>query len=486
MEVPETRYAERPDGVSIAYQVYGEGPRHLIWVPGFISHLDLLWTDARFVAVLRRLGTLGRVILFDKPGTGLSDPITHVPSVEERRDDIATVLDHAGVERVVMMGFSEGASSSLLFAATWPERVESLVLYGAIVKGLPDDSELEIWGFSRAQAEERWRSIQDVVADWGKGGLIGLLCPSMDSPVERRFWALFERAAASPKMARALIEAVRGLDVTQILPTVKTPTLLVHCVDDYAPVENSRHMAEVMPDARLVELPGGDHAFWFGDAEPVLGEIEQFITGARGVAETDRVLATVLFTDLVGSTEQAAELGDARWRERLEAHDALVRRFVGQHRGRVVKAMGDGHLSVFDGPARAIRCAMALRDASELPLTAGVHTGECESIGDDVGGLAVHIGARVAAKAAPGEVLVSSTVKDLVVGSQLSFAERGEHELKGVPGRWRLHAVGPADAPPVAHERQLRPGDRVALRMARRTPQVSRAAVKLLRGRTSA
>jgi len=484
-DAPETRYVERPDGVAIAYQVIGEGPRDLVWVPGFISHLDLAWTEPHFVAMLRRLAAMGRVVLYDKPGTGLSDPISHVPTVEERRDDLRVVIDAVGCERPVLMGFSEGASSALLFAASWPERVESLILYGGIIKGRASGEELARFGFTQETYDLAWARVERAIGLWGKGEVSGLLNPSMDSPGERRFWALFERAAASPRMARALVEAVRGLDVTPILSTVATPALLVHNVGDFAPIANSRLMAKLMPNARLVELPGADHAFWFGDSEAVLGEIEQFLTGTRAVVETDRVLATVLFTDLVGSTEQAAELGDARWRERLEHHDSTVRRLVGAHRGRLVKSMGDGHLSVFDGPARAIRCALALRGETGVPLTAGVHTGECESMGEDLGGLAVHIGARVAAKAASGEVLVSSTVKDLVVGSPFSFADRGEHELKGVPGRWRLYAVGSAaEPPPVAHERELRPGDRTALRMARRAPSVSRSAVRLLRGRS--
>jgi class 3 adenylate cyclase len=435
------------------------------------------------VRVLRRFAALGRVVLFDKPGTGLSDPITHVPTVEERRDDILTVMDAAGMDRAVLMGFSEGASSCVLAAATRPERVESLILYGAVLTGKPQQELLDEMGYSQADVDERWDRIDAVVAEWGKGGMIEVFVPSMATAKERRFWSLFERASASPRMARGLIKAVQQMDVTEAVPLVQAPTLLVHAVDDYAPVANSRWAVRKMPDARLVEMPGGDHAFWFANADPVLDEIDRFLTGARQAVEADRVLASVLFTDIVGSTEQAAQLGDARWRARLEEHDALVRRTVEAHRGRVVKAMGDGHLSVFDGPARAIRCALALRDASPSPLTAGVHTGECEQMGEDIGGLAVHIGARVAALAAPGEVLASSTVKDLVVGSQLAFADRGEHELKGVPGTWRLYAVGEADAPPVPADRALRPGDRVALGVARRAPGFSRSYVRLLRGR---
>jgi class 3 adenylate cyclase len=367
-----------------------------------------------------------------------------------------------------------------LFAATWPERVESLVLFGGMFNAAPDEAALEAMSFTQAEVEARWAKITGAVAHWGKGASIEVMCPSIDSPGERRLWGLFERAAASPRMAQALIDAVRHIDVSAVLPAVQAPTLLLHQVDDFAPVEQSRYAAGQIPNARCVELPGRDHVFWVRDPEPVLDEIEQFVTGARHAAEPDRVLATVLFADLVGSTQLVAELGDARWRERLERHEALVRRLVTAWRGRVVKAMGDGHLCVFDGPARAIRCGLALRDESEGTLRVGVHTGECESIGDDVGGMTVHIGARVGALASPGEVLVSSTVKDLVMGSPLAFADRGEHELKGVPGTWRVYAAGPAEAPPpLPSELELRGGDRMALTLARRSPATVRAAARL-------
>ena len=482
LDAPETRYVERPDGVNIAFQVFGSGPRDIVWVPGFISHLDLAWGEPHFVAMLRRLASFARVILYDKPGTGLSDPIAHVPLVEERRDDLRLVLDTVGSQRPVLMGFSEGVSSCLLFAATWPERLESLVLYGGIVKGVPTDEDLAGTDWTHARTMEHWAKMEAAVEEWGRGRTVELLFPSVDTPAERRFWALFERAAASPRMARSLVEAVRALDVTHVLETVTAPTLLLHNVDDYAPIAQSRIAAERMPNATLIEMPGADHAFWMRDCDPILDEIERFVTGTRRSAPADRVLATVLFTDVVGSTQQAAELGDARWRTRLEQHDALVRRLVAEHGGRVIKAMGDGYLSTFDGPARGIRCALAIREESDLVIRAGLHTGECEVMGDDLGGLAVHIGARVGALAEPGEVLASSTVRDLVVGSPLTFADRGEHELKGVPGRWRVHAVGSAEAPPpIVAERELRPGDRVALRLAGRAPNTVRTAARVAR-----
>lgn len=487
--VPETRYVERPDGVSIAYQVVGEGPRDLLYVPGFISHLDLAWTEPRFASFIRRLAGFARVIMFDKPGTGLSDPITHIPTVEERAEDIGTVLDAAGSSRAVLMGFSEGVSSCVVYAATTPERVESLVLFGGIFVGLPGSELLTLAGITEDVVRDRWGRMDAAVANWGSGDTIELLCPSATSPAERRFWGLFERAAASPRMARGLNRAAQGIDVSEITKSVRTPTLLIHNVDDFVPVAQSRAAAAQIPDARLVELPGIDHAFWMGgNTEPALGEIEEFVSGSRHAPEPDRVLATVLFADIVGSTRTAAELGDARWREMLERHEAAVRRLVETWRGRVVKTMGDGHLCVFDGPARAIRCGLAIRDGAEAPVRVGVHTGECEVMGEDLGGITVHIGARVGALARPGEVLVSSTVKDLVVGSPLAFADRGDHELKGVPGTWRLFATGPADAPPpVSAERELRPADRVALRLARRAPGTMGRAAALTRrlGRSS-
>jgi class 3 adenylate cyclase len=479
MEAGDVAYAERPDGVNIAYRVLGDGPRDILYVPGFFSHLDLGLTEPRFAAFMRRLTGFARVITFDKPGTGLSDPIQHVPTVEERAEDIRHVADAVGAARPVLLGFSEGTSSCAMFAATWPDRVEALVLYGAVFNARPDPAALEDWG-EASELEARWARAMQVVDRWGTGATMDLICPSIDSPAERRMWALLERASASPRMAQALVEAVLQIDVTATLPAIQAPTLLLHRTGDFAPVQQSRVAATLIPGARFVELPGADHAFWVSDPEPVLDEIEEFVTGASHAAEPDRVLATVLFADLVGSTQLVAELGDARWRERLERHEALVHRLVAAWRGRVVKAMGDGHLCVFDGPARAIRCGLALREECEGPLRVGIHTGECETIGDDVGGMTVHIGARVGALAAPGEVLVSSTVRDLVVGSPLAFADRGEHELKGVPGAWRVHAAGPAEAPPpLPTALELRGGDRVALSFARRAPGTARAAVRL-------
>ena len=480
MDVPETQYAERPDGLAIAYQVVGDAPRDLVFVPGLISHLDLQWTDPGFCRFMRRLTGFTRTIVFDKPGTGLSDPITHVPTLEERMGDIDTVMRAAGAERPVLMGFSEGASACLMYAATYPDRVSSLVLYGGLYKGTPTPEDLATFGASKERYEERWAAFQAAVGEWGKGHVGQLFWPSASTPAQRRFMALFERAAASPRMVRALVEAVRRVDVTNIAPVVETPALVLHRVDDFLTVGSSRWVASLMPNGTFVELPGRDHLFWCGDCDPIVDEIEQFLTGARHSVEPDRMLATVLFTDLVDSTRRAAELGDTAWRRRLEGHDAFVRRQVGAFGGRVVKSMGDGHLAVFEGPARGIRCALAIAKDAEEPVRAGLHTGECEVIGDDVGGLAVHIGARIGALAGAGEVLVSSTVKELVVGSPLAFRDRGEHELKGVPGTWRVHAAGPAEAPPpISTERELTVADKTALQMARRAPRTVRGMATL-------
>jgi pimeloyl-ACP methyl ester carboxylesterase len=481
MEAPEVRYAKRPDGVSIAYQVGGQGPIDLVFVPGFISHLDMHWTEPGFARFAERLGTFARYVMYDKPGTGLSDPIPYVPDLEERARDVTVVMDAVGMPRASLMGYSEGAPAALLLAATAPERVTSVVLFGAVVVGEPDDEQLADFGMTRDEYSAAFGQVESVVAEWGSGRLVEVLTPDHANPARRRFFGIFERAAASPSMAQALVEAVRRIDVSPILASVNVPTLVLHRDGDFVPIANARVIAQRVPGARLVELPGSDHAFWLTGADDVLCEMEEFLTGVRAPARVDRVLATVMFTDIVESTRRAAELGDAAWREVLEGHEAAARDVVAAHGGRVVKSLGDGHLSVFDGPARAIRCALELRDraaADGVRLRCGVHTGECESMGDDVGGLAVHIGARVGALAGAGEVLVSSTVKDLVVGSGMEFADRGEHELKGVPGRWRIYAAGERERAHVRNERELRAGDRLALRVARRAPGAGEAAAR--------
>lgn len=482
MQQPETRYAVRDDGVSIAYQVWGSGPVDLLYAPGFISHLDLLWADPGYERFFTRLGSVARMITYDKPGTGCSDPIPHVPSLEERMEDIRFVLDAAGSERAVVMGFSEGGPACALFAASAPERVASLILYGSFACGPENAGPVQ---------RERWDAnkgtLDDMMDNWGSGGTIDFFAPGASGRFQRRAAGVFERAAASPGMMRALIEVVEHLDVRDVLPSVRVPTLVLHRGGDGAiPIEAGREFAELIPGARFVELPGSDHAFWLGDQGSVVEEIERFVTGGHAAPPVERTLATLLFTDIVDSTRRAAELGDSRWRPLLERHNAIVRDGVSRFDGSVVKLLGDGTLARFDSPAGAVRCGVELCDSLaslDLPIRAGVHTGECEVIGDDVGGMAVHIGARVGAAATAGEVLVSSTVAELVIGSGLCFEERGSHELKGVPGRWRLLAVTEEGrpAPMQAPAATLRPSDRVLGRMARSFPGAVRAATRVAR-----
>jgi class 3 adenylate cyclase/pimeloyl-ACP methyl ester carboxylesterase len=495
VQPPKTQYA-RNGAVNIAYQVVGDGPTDLAIVPGFISHVDLWWTIPETTAFIRRLAGFSRLILFDKRGTGLSDPVAGPSTLEERMEDLHAVLDAAGSQRCALLGVSEGGPMSILCAATYPDRVSALLLYGTFPTGKPDRYPPELVEDAEHKAAELTAIIEE---HWGEGLAVEWFAPNLKgSPTMRRSWGLFERAAASPGMVAELLRSYGEIDVSDVLPTLRLPTLVLHRTGDTAvPVEAGRMLARGIPEARFVELPGNDHIPWFGDADALLEEIEEFLTGSRHAPEPDRALATVLFTDIAGSTERAAALGDRRWRELLARHQSVVRDQLAAYGGREVKTMGDGFLATFDGPARAIRCARTIseRSASEgIEIRAGVHTGECELIADDVGGMAVHIGARVAAKAAPGEVLVSSTVKDLVVGSGIEFADRGTHELKGVPGEWRLLAVAdhrtqPLETPPlerdeVAPNAALRQrGDRVMLRLARRAPGAMRLAARATRRR---
>jgi len=434
---PETRYAKSGD-VHIAYQVLGDGPLNLVIVPGWISHLDLDWDDHRKAPFLERLARFSRLIRFDKRGTGLSDPASGVATLEQRMEDVRAVMDAVGAERAALFGFSEGGQMSILFAASYPDRTQALVLFGTHARATADAT--YPWGFPDVLARQ-W----DAIEHWGEGRFAAVMNPGQTlDPLRVEQMARRERASASPGMARALYEAIHQTDVRAVLPTIRVPTLVLHRRDDPIPVGGGRYIASRIPGARFVELDGSDHGPWLGDADAVLGEIETFLTGTRHSHEPDRVLATVLFTDIVGSTERASQLGDRRWRELLEDHDRLVRDHLERARGRAVKHTGDGFLATFDGPARAIRCASAIRDAVHqlgIEIRAGLHTGECELMGEDVGGIAVHIGQRVSALAGPNAVLVSSTVKDLVVGSGIRFEDRGTHVLKGVPDQWRLFSV---------------------------------------------
>jgi class 3 adenylate cyclase len=442
-EAPETRYA-RSGEFSIAYQVVGEGDLDLVYVPGLVSHLELFWEEPAYSRFLHRLASFSRLILMDRLGTGLSDRLApgEASTYEQRMDDIRAVMDAVGSERAALLGWSEGGPLCATFAATYPQRTVALVMYGAMPRFVRADD--YPWGMP---VEEMDAWLEVVPSLWGQDEeLLRLWAPNVaDEPGPRRWFARFGRQAVSPGGAVALFKMVRELDVRHVLPAIRVPTLLVHRTDDeLVRVDHSRYMAEQIPDAKLVELPGEDHLWWFGDQDAIVDEVQEFLTGARAVRDPDRVLATVMFTDIVGSTERAAELGDRRWRELLASHEAIVRRELTRHRGREVKTTGDGFLATFDGPARAISCARAIA-ASVRPLgieiRAGLHTGECELMNGDIGGIAVHTGARVSAEASPGEVLVSSTVKDLVAGSGIEFEDRGSCDLKGVPGEWRLYAV---------------------------------------------
>jgi len=437
---PETRYARSGD-VHIAYQVSGNGPLDLVYVPGFVSHVELPWEEPRAARFLDRLGAFSRLIRFDKRGTGLSDRVAAIPSLEERMDDVRAVMDAVGSERAAVLGVSEGGPMCALFASTYPERTSALIMYGAMAKyaWAPDHP----WGRRLEEHEARLKAVEQT---WGTGAMLPVFAPSLaDDDSSRKWWATYERASASPGAVLAVFQMNFEIDARHVLPAIRVPTLILHRTGDQAvKVEHGRYIAEHIPGAKYVELPGIDHVPFVGDADALVDEIEEFLTGVRHGPEPDRVLATVLFTDIVQATERAAELGDRRWRDLLAQHHALVRGELKRFRGREIDTAGDGFLAAFDGPARAVRCACAVNDAVGslgIRIRAGLHTGECEVIGDKLGGIAVHIGARVAAMAAPGEVLASSTVKDLVAGSGLCFEDRGIHTLKGVPDAWRLFAV---------------------------------------------
>lgn len=436
---PETRYAKSGD-VHIAYQVVGDGAFDLVLVPGWVSHLEYEWEVPLYAGFLSRLAAFSRLIILDRRGTGLSDPGDRPPTLEERMDDVRAVMDCAGSERAALFGISEGGPMCILFAATYPERTSSLILYGTFAKFLkaPDFP----IGHDREWVEG---FLADLQSGWGRGVSAMVFGPSViDDEEFMRAWSKLERMSVSPGRIAHLLQQTMDCDVRHILPVITVPTLVLNRTDDQAtPMAGARYIAEHIPGAKLVELDGGDHFPWV-DPDDILDEAEEFLTGVRHGPDLDRMLATVMFTDIAGATARATELGDRRWLALLEAHHSLVRRELNRFRGREIDNAGDGFFATFDGPARAVRCACAIRDSVEslgIAVRAGLHTGEVEVIGDKVGGIAVHIGARVEGKAEPNEVLVSSTVKDLIVGSGLDFADRGLHSLKGVPGEWHLFAA---------------------------------------------
>ena len=438
--LPQTRYAKSGD-VNIAYQVLGQGPPDLVLIPGWVSNIEIFWEEPAVVRFFTRLASFSRLILFDKRGTGLSDRVAEMPNLETRMDDVRAVLDTVGSERAALFGYSEGGVLCALFAATYPNRASALIMHGSYARltAAPDYP----WGLNE---QERSAFVDQAVREWGAPIGIDMRAPSMATDERfRQWWARFLRLSASPAAFATLSHMNADMDIRQVLPAIRVPTLILHSVNDRnLDVRGSRYLAERIPGAKLVELSGPDHVPWLSDADIVVDEVEEFLTGARHAPEPERVLATVMFTDIVGASERAAGLGDRRWHDVLDSHHALIRRQLNHFRGREIDTAGDGFLATFDGPARAVRCASTISDGVRslgIEVRAGLHTGECEMMGDKLAGIAVHIGSRVAALARPGEVLVSSTVKDLVAGSGLSFQDRGIQSLKGIPGEWRLFAV---------------------------------------------
>jgi class 3 adenylate cyclase len=436
MDVPETRYARSGD-VRIAYQVTGGGDLDLVYVPGFISNVDAVWEDAAMAHFFSRLAGFSRLILFDKRGTGLSDRMAAVANLEDRMDDVRAVMDAAHSERAALFGVSEGGPMSLLFAATYPERAQALVLYGSYAR------------HPTLSSDTIGPQLELIDQVWGTGEFLSrFMAPSKAGDEEvRRQMARRERQGGSPSAVKAILRMNTEIDARHILSTIRVPTLVLHRVgDSRITIDAGRYLAAHIPGARLVELPGSDHAF-FGEhdtADRIADEAEEFLTGSRHEIEPDRVLATVMFTDIVDSTKRAAAIGDREWRQLIGRHDEAVRQEIGRFRGRAVKSLGDGFLATFDGPARAVRCAAAIIGRVRplgIEVRTGLHTGEIELLPQDVGGIAVNIAARVAELAASGEVLVSNTVRDLVAGSGLRFQDRGNQALKGLPEPLRLFAA---------------------------------------------
>jgi class 3 adenylate cyclase len=440
MDVPETRYA-KSGRAHIAYQVLGDAGIDLVLLGGFFSHVEAQWEEPSYARFLERLASFTRLVMLDQRGTGLSDRVGRLPTLEQQMDDVLSVMEAVGSQRAALFGVAQGGPLGILIAAAHPTRTSALLLWASYARLLEDHD--YPWG--RDETSYR-RLMHTLESSWGSGGYLDRLAPSVaEDPGFRRWWARFERHIHSPGSLLAFLRLQAGVDVRAILHSVRTPTLVLQRMGDvYRDPGNSRYLAEMIPGAAYVELPGRDHLPFVGDQDAVLDEIQEFLTGNRRGPTPDRVLATVLFTDLVGSTERAAHIGDQAWRDLLERHNILIRKELGRFRGREIDATGDGFLATFDGPARAVRCAQAICSEVRglgLEVRAGVHTGEIELVGDDVRGLAVHIGARIIGLAGPGEILASAMVKDLVFGSGIEFEDRGTHVLKGVPGEWRLFEV---------------------------------------------
>ena len=438
MEIPETRYV-RSGGAYIAYRIIGGGPVDLVMLSGGFSHVELQLEEPSFARFLGRLASFCRLIILDVRGTGLSDKTMNLPTLEEQVDDVLAVLDAAGCKRAALLGLSQGGALASLFAAAHPHRAAALIMFGTCARLTRTDG----YPYGRTP-EEVERYLQITEQGWGHGVALPFLAPTMaGDEAFKRWFAKLERQGASPGNMLAVLRLHRDVDIRQVLPAIHVPALVLHRAGDaYREVGHGRYLAAHIPGAKYVELPGPDHLAYVGDQDAVLDEVEEFLTGVRRGPEPDRVLATVLFTDIVGSTERAVAAGDRTWRDLLDRHNTLVRRELDHFRGREVDTAGDGFLATFDGPARAIRCARQVAEKIPglgLELRSGLHTGEIELAGEHIRGLAVHIGARVVSLAGPGEVLVSSTVKDLVAGSGIVFEDRGEHTLKGVPGTWRIY-----------------------------------------------
>ncbi len=438
---PDTLFAQGPEG-QVAYQVFGDGPMDLLFLPPWLWSIELQWDEPRIERFLERLATFSRVIMFDKRGMGSSDPVPlgAIPTLEEWTDDIKVVLDAAGTERAAVVGDADSAQMALIFAAAHPELTKGLVVIDGAATVLRHDD------YPAGLPERYVDTVVEAVLGSGVDGWLSAYAPSLaDDERFRRWLARFRRLAGSPSIQPHVFRAGMYWDVRAVLPAIRVPTLVIHHTGNrYIRPAHGTYLAEHIRDARFVELPGEDTSFFAGDQDALLDEIEGFLTGTRGAREYDRVLATVLFTDIVNSTERAAELGDRRWHDVLDSHDRIAAEQIESHRGRLIKTTGDGVLATFDGPARAIRCAGSIATAFRplgIDIRAGLHTGEVELRGEDVGGIAVHLASRVMGEAGPGELVVSSTVKDLVIGSGIEFDDRGDHELKGVPGEWRLYAV---------------------------------------------